>query len=64
MNTEIKRIIVAEAQVPFVRGGAEMHVDALIDQLRVRGFEVEKVAIPFRSQPGRIDRPQLSEEKT
>jgi glycosyltransferase involved in cell wall biosynthesis len=51
VNTEIKRIVVAEAQVPFVRGGAEMHVDALIEQLRARGFEVEKVAIPFRSQP-------------
>ena len=51
MNTEIKRIVVAEAQVPFVRGGAEMHVDALIEQLHTRGFEVEKVAIPFRAQP-------------
>src|SRR3954463_5098928 len=28
-----------------------MHVDALIDQLRARRFEVEKVAIPFRPQP-------------
>src|SRR3954469_15835168 len=28
-----------------------MHVDALIDQLRARRFEVEKVAMPFRSQP-------------
>lgn len=51
MNTDIKRIVVAEAQVPFVRGGAELHVDALIEQLRARRFEVEKVAIPFRPQP-------------
>jgi glycosyltransferase involved in cell wall biosynthesis len=51
VNTDIRRIVVAEAQVPFVRGGAEMHVDALIEQLRTRGFEVEKVAIPFRPQP-------------
>lgn len=50
MNT-IKRIVVAEAQVPFVRGGAELHVQALIDQLRDRGYDVEKVALPFRSQP-------------
>jgi glycosyltransferase involved in cell wall biosynthesis len=48
---EIKRIVVAEAQVPFVRGGAELHVQALIDQLRARGYEAEKVALPFRSQP-------------
>jgi glycosyltransferase involved in cell wall biosynthesis len=51
VNTDIKRIVVAEAQVPFVRGGAELHVDALIEQLRARRFEVEKVAIPFRPQP-------------
>jgi glycosyltransferase involved in cell wall biosynthesis len=42
---------VAEAQVPFVKGGAELHVQALIDQLRTRGYDVEKVAIPFRAQP-------------
>jgi len=37
--------------VPFVQGGAELHVRALVDQLRVRGYEVEKVALPFRGQP-------------
>jgi glycosyltransferase involved in cell wall biosynthesis len=51
VNTEIRRIVVGEAQVPFVRGGAELHVQALIDQLRSRGYDVEKVALPFRSQP-------------
>jgi glycosyltransferase involved in cell wall biosynthesis len=45
------RIVVAEAQVPFVKGGAELHVQAIIDQLRARGHEVEKVAIPFSAQP-------------
>ena len=47
----IRRIVVGEAQVPFVRGGAELHVQALIDELARRGYEVEKVALPFRSQP-------------
>jgi glycosyltransferase involved in cell wall biosynthesis len=47
----ISRIVVAEAQVPFVTGGAELHVRSLIDQLRRRGYEVEKVAVPFRPQP-------------
>ena len=51
MPDSINRIVVAEAQVPFVQGGAELHVSALIDQLRRRGYEVEKVAIPFRPQP-------------
>ena len=47
----IKRIIVAETQVPFVQGGAELHVRALVEQLQRRGHDVEKVAIPFRPQP-------------
>jgi glycosyltransferase involved in cell wall biosynthesis len=47
----ITRIVVAEAQVPFVQGGAELHVRALVDQLRRRGYEVERVAVPFRPQP-------------
>jgi glycosyltransferase involved in cell wall biosynthesis len=47
----IRRIVVADAQVPFVQGGAELHVAALIEQLRRRGYEVERVAVPFRSQP-------------
>ena len=37
-------------QVPFVKGGAELHVGALIAQLRRRGYAVERVAIPFRPQ--------------
>jgi glycosyltransferase involved in cell wall biosynthesis len=45
------RIVVAEAQVPFVRGGAELHVRSLIEQLRRRGHQVERVAIPFSAQP-------------
>jgi glycosyltransferase involved in cell wall biosynthesis len=45
------RIIVAEAQVPFVQGGAELHVRSLVEQLQRRGYEVEKVALPFHPQP-------------
>jgi glycosyltransferase involved in cell wall biosynthesis len=46
-----KRIIVADAHVPFVTGGAELHVRSLIDVLRQRGHDVDLVALPFRSQP-------------
>ena len=49
--TEAKRIVVADAQVPFVQGGAELHVRSLIEQLQRRGHQVERVALPFRSQP-------------
>ena len=50
-RSDVRRIIVADAQVPFVEGGAELHVRSLIEQLRRRGYEVDKVAIPFRGQP-------------
>lgn len=46
----IKRIVVAETQVPFVHGGAELHVRSLVEQLQRRGYEVEKVSVPFRPQ--------------
>jgi glycosyltransferase involved in cell wall biosynthesis len=49
--TQIRRIIVADAHVPFVTGGAELHVRSLIDVLRRRGHDVDLVALPFRSQP-------------
>ena len=49
--TQTRRILVADAHVPFVTGGAELHVRSLIDVLRQRGHEVDLVALPFRSQP-------------
>ena len=36
--------------MPFVEGGAELHVGTLIAQLQRRGYLVERVAIPFRPQ--------------
>jgi glycosyltransferase involved in cell wall biosynthesis len=50
-DTPVRRIVVADAQVPFVEGGAELHVRGLIEQLRRRGYDVEKVAVPFRADP-------------
>ena len=47
----MKRIVVADTQVPFVEGGAELHVRGLVDQLTQRGHEVWRVAVPFRPQP-------------
>ena len=46
----IRRIVVADTQVPFVEGGAELHVKSLVAQLQRRGYAVEKAAIPFRPQ--------------
>ena len=47
MNT----ILVCEAQVPFVHGGAEVHVRQLVRELRARGFEAELVSVPFKWYP-------------
>jgi glycosyltransferase involved in cell wall biosynthesis len=47
----VKTIAVCAAQVPFFRGGAEAHVQGLVDNLRVRGFEVELINIPYKWYP-------------
>jgi glycosyltransferase involved in cell wall biosynthesis len=46
-----RRIVVCEAQVPFVEGGAEYHVRELVHQLRQHGFLVERVSLPFKWYP-------------
>jgi glycosyltransferase involved in cell wall biosynthesis len=46
-------ILVLEASVPFVEGGAELHVRSLVAQLSARGHDVERVAIPFKWYPKR-----------
>lgn len=45
------RIGVANVQVPFVHGGAEVHADNLVQQLRARGFETELITVPFKWYP-------------
>lgn len=47
----VRTILVCETQVPFVRGGAELLVQQLVDELKVRGFETDKVALPFKWYP-------------
>ncbi len=46
------RVAVCAPQVPFVRGGAELMADDLVDALRGRGHEAELVTIPFKWYPG------------
>ena len=45
------KVLVCEAQVPFVHGGAERHVRSLVHELRRHGFRAERVAIPFKWYP-------------
>jgi glycosyltransferase involved in cell wall biosynthesis len=44
-------ILVCEAQVPFVQGGAEHHVRELVKRLRAAGHETELVSVPFKWYP-------------
>lgn len=44
-------ILVCEAQVPFVHGGAEVHVRQLLRELRARGQHAELVSVPFKWYP-------------
>ena len=46
-----KRVVVCEAQVPFVQGGAEFHVRELVRHLRAHGHEAELVSVPFKWYP-------------
>ncbi len=47
----MKTILVCEAQVPFVHGGAEVHVRELVRELRARGHQAELVSVPFKWYP-------------
>lgn len=48
---DVRTILVCEAQVPFVHGGAEIHVRELVRELRVRGFDAELISVPFKWYP-------------
>ncbi len=47
----MKTVLVCEAQVPFVHGGAEYHVRELVAQLRAHGHMAELVSVPFKWYP-------------
>ena len=45
------RVVIATAQVPFVRGGAEMHAAGLQAALAEAGHDVDLVRVPFKWYP-------------
>lgn len=45
------RILIVTTQVPFIRGGAELHAEGLQRALTAAGHEAEIVAIPFKWYP-------------
>jgi glycosyltransferase involved in cell wall biosynthesis len=46
------RIAVCAPQVPFIRGGAEIVSDRLVEELGKRGHDAELVTVPFKWYPG------------
>src|SRR4051812_2409197 len=47
----IRTVVVCEVQVPFVHGGAEIHVRSVVAQLQARGYDTERVSLPFKWYP-------------
>jgi len=47
----VRTVLVCEAHVPFVYGGAERHVRGLVRELRRLGYRAKKVSIPFKPYP-------------
>jgi glycosyltransferase involved in cell wall biosynthesis len=45
------RVIITTVQVPFIRGGAELHAEGLLGALIAAGHEAEIVAVPFKWYP-------------
>lgn len=45
------KILITTTQVPFVRGGAEIHAEGLRDALECEGHEAEIISIPFKWYP-------------
>lgn len=43
----VRTVVVCEARIPFVTGGAEFHARALVTQLRRHGYRAELAGIPF-----------------
>jgi glycosyltransferase involved in cell wall biosynthesis len=50
-SVAVKTVVVCEAQVPFVHGGAEIHVRELLRELTARGYDAELVSVPFKWYP-------------
>lgn len=47
----ISTVLVCETQVPLVRGGAELLVQQLVAELRLRGIATDRVSLPFKWYP-------------
>ena len=46
-----KKVAICAAQVPFVRGGAELLSEELKKELIIRGFNAEIIQLPYKWYP-------------
>jgi len=53
------RVAIATVQVPFIRGGAEILAEGLLQALQAAGQSVDLITMPFRFAP--VDEVQRSE---
>ena len=42
------KVAIASVQVPFTRGGAEIHAEMLESELKKRGYNADIITIPFK----------------
>lgn len=47
----MRRIAITSVQVPFIRGGAEIHAQLLQQALLERGFLADIITMPFKWYP-------------
>ena len=47
----IQTVLVCETQVPFFTGETESLARSLVEQLRARGYEAERISLPFKWYP-------------
>lgn len=47
----MKRVGITFPQVPFVKGGAEIFVETMQDNLKARGYKTEIITMPFKWYP-------------
>src|SRR4029077_14603303 len=48
---DMKTVLVCEARVPFVHGGAEFLVRSLVTELTRRGYKADRASVPFKWYP-------------
>lgn len=46
-----KKIAICHAQVPFVQGGAELHIQSLYRELKIRNYDVDIISLPYKWYP-------------